>query len=58
MEIWHPSEGINEAVIEACIKKVCFDYLEIMPAIISRIDPISMEEAIQAYSEEMDRWTV
>ncbi|EFM12266.1 hypothetical protein PaecuDRAFT_0946 [Paenibacillus curdlanolyticus YK9] len=42
-------------VIEACVRKVSLDYLEIDPATItiSFVNPIPIEDAVQAYSEHM-----
>ncbi|WP_435165813.1 hypothetical protein [Paenibacillus glycanilyticus] len=56
LEVWYPSEGINEAVIEACIREVSRDYLELETGYISFIHPIVREEALQAYSEHIARF--
>lgn len=56
LEVWYPSEGVNEATIEACIREVSREYLELETDHISFIDPTDREEALQAYSEHIARF--
>ncbi|MFF2089558.1 hypothetical protein [Paenibacillus sp. NPDC058174] len=56
LEIWYPSEGINEAVIESCVREVSRDFLDLEADHISFIEPTNREEALQAYSEDIARF--
>lgn len=56
LEVWYPSEGIDEAVIEACIRGISCEYLELETNHISFIEPTDREEALQAYSEHIARF--
>ncbi|MDI4645860.1 hypothetical protein [Cohnella hashimotonis] len=57
LELWYPSEGIHEAVIESSVRELCREYLELDIGPVSFIEPIGKEEALKAYVEHIERFS-
>ncbi|MDG0876231.1 hypothetical protein L5D93_28995 [Paenibacillus thiaminolyticus] len=56
IEMWHPSKGIDQYVIEECVKEFCFMFLNHSVGHVHFIEPVNLYESIQSYKEELLRF--
>lgn len=53
IEMWHPNEGINEEVIEECVKEFCSKFLDLEVRNVKMLEPVSFSEAVMSYSDQV-----